>query len=372
MYKKKIGILTLPLTNNYGGLLQSYALQLYLKKKGFDAKIIDRRHNKSILDNFKFLLKKYLFKGKHQKDVDNLKITLNTRYFKEKYLYPKTEEIHSQKKIKQIVNREKFDAIIVGSDQVWRLDYSRDLFKNMFLDFINDNNVKKLSYAASFGVADWCHDKLTTNIVSDLIQKFDYVSVREDSGLGICKTIFGVDALQHVDPTMLLEKKDYTLLVSSEISLKPNKGNILVYMLDNSEQRLSLVNQIRHEVGGELFNVNVGSKSLKASLEQRTYPSVLNWVKGFMDAEYVIVDSFHGCVFAILYNKPFIAFGNKQRGLTRFSSLLKLFKLENRLILNAKELSPEIIKAPINWELTNSILDHCRKKSDNYFDNLFK
>ena len=145
MHKKKIGILTLPLTNNYGGLLQSYALQFYLKNKGFDAIIIDRRHNKSTLDNLKFLLKKYLFKGKYQLHLENLKVTSNTRFFREKYLKPKTDEIFSQKKLKQIVDKEKFDAIIVGSDQVWRLEYSTDLFKNMFIDFINDKRVKKLS-----------------------------------------------------------------------------------------------------------------------------------------------------------------------------------------------------------------------------------
>lgn len=372
MHKKKIGILTLPLNNNYGGLLQSYALQFYLKKKGFDAIIIDRRHNKSTLHNLKFLLKKYLFKGKYQLHLDNLKVTSNTRFFREKYLKPKTDEIFSEKKLKQIVDKEKFDAIIVGSDQVWRLEYSTDLFKNMFIDFIDDKSVKKLSYAASFGLSDWRHDQSTTDIVRDLINKFDYVSVREDSGLDICKTKFGIDSIQHIDPTMLLEIKDYKLLVDKEIGLKPQKGNILVYMLDNSEQRVNLMNQIRDVVGGKLFYVNVESKSPKALLKQQTYPSVFNWVKGFMDAEYVIVDSFHGCVFAILFNKPFIAFGNIQRGLTRFSSLLKLFKLEDRLILDVNELTPEIINAPINWKLTNSILEHCKKESDSYFENLFK
>ena len=168
---------------------------------------------------------------------------------------------------------------------------------------------------------------------------------------------------------MLLPKTDYLNLVNLENEPK-REGDILVYMLDNSNERKMLVNQIEKEINGTAFNINVKSKDSKASIKDRTYPTVTSWIRGFVDAKYVIVDSFHGCVFAIIFNKPFIAFGNTERGLTRFSSLLKLFKLEDRLILNNQNLTSEIINAPIDWELTNSILNDCRVDSEKFLNSI--
>lgn len=369
MSGKKIGILTLPLNNNFGGILQSYALQLYLKNKGNEVVLIDRRHNQSSLDPYKLLLKKYFFKGKYKEYIEaNVKISENTRYFRHKYILPKTNEIYSEKELKNIVDEQSFDAVIVGSDQVWRLEYATDLVKNMFLDFV-PSSAKRISYAASFGVGSWEHNSETTDIVKDLVKKFDRISVREDSGLEICNEVFGVNATQLVDPTMLLDTSDYIKLVEGEAEPK-REGEILTYMLDNSEERKKLVKIIQGEIGGDIFNINVKSKKSADPLEERIFPTVTSWLRGFIDAKFAIVDSFHGCVFAILFNKPFIAFGNKERGLTRFSSLLKLFKLEDRLILSSEELTTKVINAPIDWELTNSILKDCRKVSEKYFDEM--
>lgn len=368
MSGKKIGILTLPLNNNFGGILQSYALQTYLREKGNDVVLIDRRHNRQPLDKYKLLLKKCFFKNKYQQHLNNIKISVNTHAFRNKHILPKTEEIFSEKQLRKIVESNNFDAVIVGSDQVWRLEYATDLVPNMFLDFV-PNGVKRVSYAASFGVDNWEHNLDTTNTVKDLIQKFDHISVREDSGIGLCKDTFNVNAIQHIDPTMLISKETYLELVELENEPK-RKGDILTYMLDNSKERKQLVDKIQKEIGGGIFNVNVKSKKASAPIEDKIFPTVTSWVRGFIDAKYVIVDSFHGCVFAIIFNKPFIAFGNKERGLTRFTSLLKLFKLEDRLVLNSEDLTPEVIKAPIDWEKTNAILNECRVVSKKYLGNL--
>lgn len=368
--KKRIGILTLPLNNNFGGLLQSYALQKYLNENGNDAILIDRRHNQSNFNWVKVLLKKYFFKKKYIQFVENnITISVNTKKFRDKYISPKTEEIFSEKSLNKIVKDNQFDAVIVGSDQVWRLEYATDLTHNMFLDFITKSKTKKVSYAASFGVGSWEHGNETTHVIKNLIRKFDYVSVREDSGVKICKEIFDTDAKQHIDPTMLLTPEDYIDLVAKENEPK-RKGTILTYMLDNSEERKFLVNKIQEEIKGKVFNINVKSKKITDPIEDRIFPTVTSWLRGFIDAEFAIVDSFHGCVFSILFNKPFIAFGNKKRGLTRFTSLLKLFDLEDRLIVDPKDLTKEIICSEIDWEKTNKILENCRVDSENFLKNI--
>jgi polysaccharide pyruvyl transferase WcaK-like protein len=92
------------------------------------------------------------------------------------------------------------------------------------------------------------------------------------------------------------------------------------------------------------------------------FPAPEKWIRGFMDAQFVITDSFHGTVFSILFNKPFISIANKVRGLTRFTSLLKLFHLEDRLIFSSEDFVPENLKE-IDWDRTNAILNQEKEKS---------
>ncbi len=86
----------------------------------------------------------------------------------------------------------------------------------MFLDFVKGQNVKRLSYAASFGTDKWEFTPQQTAICSPLAQKFDLVTVREGSGVKLCKDHLGVNAVHVLDPTMLLTKEDYISLIEAE------------------------------------------------------------------------------------------------------------------------------------------------------------
>jgi polysaccharide pyruvyl transferase WcaK-like protein len=107
----------------------------------------------------------------------------------------------------------------------------------------------------------------------------------------------------------------------------------------------------------------------KTLLAKCIYPPVTNWIRGFMDAEFVNTDSFHGTVFSINFNKPFISIGNKKRGMTRFDSLLKMFGLENRLIDSTDKNVLEIIHEKIDFIRVNKILDNKRKEAKLYMKN---
>jgi hypothetical protein len=364
---KVIGILTLPLNNNFGGILQSYALQLYLSRKGYKVILIDRQYDDDLIFNLKYTVKRFLdkkkFKSKKQKELINNKPTkfINT------YIKPKTDRITSNVQLKEIISNSNFDAVIVGSDQVWRLEYSDTIKYNLFLDFVNNPKTKKLSYAASFGVDQWKHPDNVTSKVKDLLKEFHAISVREDSAVSICKDVFGVNAVQHIDPTMLLEKEDYEALVKQEQEPK-SSGDILVYMLDVTGDRQAVIEYAEKALNGKAFMVNKKSSNLKYNLENAIYPTVTSWLRGFMDAKYVVVDSFHGCIFSILFNKPFLAYGNKERGLTRFTSMLKLFGLENRLILSKDDVTEKHLIDPIDWEAVNVKLRLLRSEVQDYFD----
>jgi hypothetical protein len=360
---KKIGILTLPLHKNYGGLLQAYALQKYLNDNGYEAILINRQWNIGVLGHFKGFVKKLLFRGKIETKRE---IEKNTSYFTTKYI-TKTPAIHSDRKLKKVVNDLALDVIVVGSDQVWRLEYISAFCMNYFFDFLsNTSKTKKISYAASFGEATWNQSQEITDEVKKLLSEFNAISVREDSSIGLCKNNFDVDVKHHVDPTMLLTPNDYINLVKAERE-PDSKGDVLIYMLDIDSDRQKTIDVVCDTIKGTPFSVNVKSVNLNDALPDRIYPTVTSWLKGFQDAKFVITDSFHGSVFAILFNKPFIAYGNVGRGLSRFNSLFTMFGLEDRFILKHNDLDLNLLDEKVDWEQVNSKLQNQRLKADVFF-----
>ena len=367
--KMKIGILTLPLRDNYGGILQAFALQRFLKDRGHEVVLIDRQFNEKPFEYFRVVLKKLFFPNKIEKQREMEQVREKVSYFIDKYVSPKTEPFRSSSSLNKGISKYDFDAVIVGSDQVWRADYTEEMTKNYFLDFIKSSSTIRASYAASFGKDKWDENYEFKDAITALLQKFNSISVREDSGVNICKTVFNVESSQHVDPTLLLYPQDYAHLVKNE-NEPERKENLLIYMLDINKDKQLVIDTIAEQMNGTPFSINKPVIDESASVEQKIYPTVTNWLKGFSDAKYVITDSFHGTIFSLLHNKPFIVYGNQSRGLTRFYSILKKVKLENRVILQNADLKSEIINQEIDWDYVNEVLNKERKRSDDFFNEL--
>lgn len=373
MKKRKIGILTQPLHTNYGGLLQNYALQKVLRDMGHDVETIRSKWKTpdSFFDNSKFVCRqlvvfilKILTRGKFSRyylsKEEQEKISKHT----DRFIYDNINTTsNSYNKIdKKTADAFKYDAYIVGSDQVWRPCYSPFL-PNFFLDFLSkDHPSKKIAYAASFGVDEWEFSPELTAIAKQNISKFDLVTVREDSGINLCKTYLSANAEHVLDPTLLLRKDDYIHLIC-ESDAQASKGDLMTYVLDQSPEKQQIIDAVAVKFGLKAFKVMpnkvFGCKHKPANIEDYVYPSVEQWIRGFLDAKFVVTDSFHGTVFSIIFNKPFIAIGNKGRGLSRFTSLLKLFNLENRLIYTIEDLD-YALKRKIDYSLVNTILEEKR------------
>lgn len=343
----KIGILTLPLHTNYGGILQAYALQTVMERMGHEVVVLSNKRKYSLplwrlpLSYTKRLIKKYILGRKDTRifaeqlqQKEYVTISQYTQKFINTYIH--ICNVESFKNLKST----DFDAIVVGSDQVWRPKYFTSLFKskieNAFLSFAREWNIKRISYAASFGTEDWEYTAVDTALCGELLKQFDVVTVREDSAVRLCKEKLGVDALHVLDPTMLLSKEDYIKLFDVANTPK-SSGNLLTYILDDTPEKTDVINKISKEKGLIPFRVNSEAKGPHASVEERIQPPVEAWLRGFYDAEFVVTDSFHACVFSIIFGKPFIVIGNKDRGMARFESLLKMFGLEDCLISSDKD-----------------------------------
>ncbi len=361
----KIGILTQPLYCNYGGLLQCYALQKTLQRMGYDAVVLQREWNRQYTFKgacayyAKLFVKKLLgrkeswhyYVAQEKRDY----IARETNKFTNCYINPRSERCYTTEQLRQEVERLKLDAIIVGSDQVWRPYYS-PCQPNYFLDFLPlDSKVKRISYAASFGGDDWNEwgEELTKQC-SNLLQKFGAVSVREKSGIRLCKEHFGVDAVQVLDPTMLLNKEDYLRVIEKPLK---GRGTLFNYVLDRSDVKRYIIRTIAERTNKIAFDsmpeLDDCVYNLYGDIDKAVYPPVENWLSAFVEAEMVVTDSFHGTVFSIINNKPFWVVGNEGRGMARFETLLSLFGLENRLI-SAKTLNQVDFNAPIEWEKVNA------------------
>lgn len=371
---KKIATLTMPLYVNYGGILQAYALQTFLKRIGYDAYLINiqlKRHFllKEMLNVIKRIALQYIFNKKVGFIFDSAYttksraiISQNTTLFINKYIQFTTCKIFGIEKLtNNVING--FDAYIVGSDQIWRPKYCNIV--NYFLGFLPENdNVKRIAYAASFGVDEWEFNNKETETCAELAKLFNAISVREDSGVKLCKAHLGVVAIHLIDPTMLIYVEDYKKLSKTSLSIHSNEGELLVYILDQHSNTENAIDKISKAFNYRPFQTNNPKTEVSsASAKERIAPSVESWLNGYNNAKYVITDSFHGTVFSILFNIPFIVYGNQKRGMARFTSLLRMFGLEDRMIYSNSELSEDEIFAPIDWKRVNEILRVEREKS---------
>lgn len=354
----KIGILTLPLHTNYGGTLQAYALQTVLERMGHQPCFIEKCRKPVRLSVVKmpFVYAKRIAKNimgqqypiffEQKINREEPLVRQNTDKFVNKYIKRRLVDNFSE------LGRDDFDAIIVGSDQVWRPRYFTDGIENAYLEFAKDWKVKRIAYAASFGTDEWEYSPVQTVTCSKLLRAFDAVSVREESGVSFCCEHFGVEAQHVLDPTMLLTTDDYIKLFKAT-DTPVSTGTMLCYILDETPEKNALVNRIARERGLIPFYVNSKVGDFTAPLSERIQPPVEQWLRGFYDADFVVTDSFHACVFSILFNKAFVVMGNEKRGLTRFTSLLSNFGLANRFVTAPGKVND---LACIDWNKVNTNL----------------
>ena len=362
----RIGILTLPLHTNYGGILQAYALQTVLERMGHEVCLIEKKrkpfrlplwkaplvYGKRVLKNLAGHPYPIFYEQKVNREEPITR--QNTDQFINRYIKRRIVDDFSELK------ESDFDAIVVGSDQIWRPKYFNGNIEDAYLKFAEGWNIKRIAYAASFGTDEWEYTAAQTKECARLLKQFDAVSVREASGVDLCRKHFGVEARHVLDPTMLLSAEDYIRLFEAA-GTPQSTGRLLCYILDETPEKTAWINQIAKERNLVPFRINSKVEDRTAPIAERIQPPVEQWLRGFHDAEFVVTDSFHACVFSILFHKPFIVMGNKGRGLSRFTSLLGTFGLEDRLISTTTE--TKSFETAIQWNNIETTLNILRQKS---------
>ena len=368
---KKIAIFTQPLGHNYGGIIQNYALQQVLIKLGHQPTTINRRNAETKYSLFELVKIEVAYKIKYRNRLPIVprvlsKVYRNTIEFLNKNISI-SKKIVNNDDLVNYMHQNKFDVYLVGSDQTWRPKYSPNI-TTYFFDFLKDKSAKRISYAASFGTDECEYTQEQLNACKPLLQQFDAISVREDSGVKLCQDYFGVEASHVLDPTLLLTASDYDKVINRS---KSNKG-LFTYILDKSIEKQEFLLCCAKTLGLNIFSNQVNCELYKQrsnNIDDYIMPPLEGWLQGFRDAEFVITDSFHGTVFSIINQKPFIAIVNKERGASRFSSLLELLGLENRMVEDVSKIPTSLLVEPIDYSKVNEKLNLLKQDSLQYLEN---
>lgn len=340
----KIALLTIWHIGNYGAEMQTYATVRALKLLGHDVRVVDYRLNES---NEKAHYIKSLIKNM-------CPASIKFNRFWRKHI-PSTNHILNFKDLWDSVN--DCDVFLVGSDQVWNPEITRNKALEFFLSFV-PNGKRRLSYASSIGVSSWTAESSLTRLISNELERFERISCRERDGIKILNDTFKVSAEYVLDPTMLFEGYP-------ELTGQPSSKNTLVYYpLFGGVEMESFSKELAHLLGLEFLNNNPISTWLGGRTWNRL--SIVDWIRNFAESKFIVTQSYHGTVFSILYKKPFITIYSGKK-ISRISNLLEELGIQDRLfstVEDARLARPWDI--PIDYDKVYRELSHMRKKSWDY------
>ena len=323
MKQNNIAILNYWWAANYGANLTAYALQQLI-------------YNSVLIDNSDWLQR--LQESKFKFHID----------FSKKFLLttPVYRKVSDFLKINNLAK-----TFIVGSDQVFRILYIQKKRYEYFLDFA-DANSKKIAFSASFGVdkekvLKEADDKTIRQMKASL-QSFDFVSVREKSGVEICRDLFNVNAEWIIDPVFILEIDKYIDLIKN--STIDYSGKIVSYIFEKNKKYPKAYKYIEKKYNTKVVETADSNISIE------------NWLASIKNCKFLITDSFHGMCFAIIFNKPFICISNKQRCTARFESILEMLNIDYQCIDSIDEIYKKDCIFKIDYEKVNKRIKEERQR----------
>ena len=306
--KIRVGVIGVDNDQNPGNNLLKYAMSTKLKEYGFDPIIIARNKKNNRID---FLLK-----------------TVNLKIVKSSF--------HELK-------REDYDILMINSDLCWTYSNKLYFYDNAFLKFAQYWNVTKFIYAASMGTMRWFFSKRDDIMAKELLKDFKGISFREIGTAKMAEEHLGINSTFVLDPTLLIDKSYYLDLIKNyKREFDFNKKYIMIFQLDENKMIKKFINK-----AAKILNFTI----YKVSHQDEYY--VENFIFAMNISQAVITDSYHGTIFSIIFNRPFISFVNERRGAQRFISLKNTFNLNNRIINQTNsEANISLLIEPLNINQT--------------------
>lgn len=330
----KVRILTFSSATNYGALLQTYALSKVLQNEGHQVELYKISLFKPSLKSF---IREHIYARFAQR-------------FRKQYLPPFVE----------LNARPDADCYIVGSDQVWNPACHRISGFHFFFDFLPENS-KRIAYAASFGSNNCSWPEEHKSELTLLLKKFSHISLRESSAIPQFQQAFNITPRLTLDPSLLLT--DYSELYETVKS----RNTLVSFKFNQSAEYYKLLSYLSEELNLQLLRLDKRYIKFQGKEYMNRYCSVSQWIKEIVQCQFVITDSFHGMVFAIIHRKPFIVFASSTQNNERQLSLLASLGLEDRYYTGyAEVLKNDSWKKHIDYNTVNKKLHLLRNESLNF------
>ena len=333
---------------NYGSLLNGYSMYRILKDYGKDVLMLQ----------------------KPNAEPDDAEITggHNTRFVRKYYDSMDISPALPYDQLKKL--NDICDCFCAGSDQIW--NYTLSFHENMYLPFAEEGK-KLISFSTSFGHRNDKTPSQAKERVGGYLRRFSAVSVRERFDVDILRENYGIKATLLFEPVFCLDKKYFDELADNS-RLSEKEPYMLTYILDPTTQKREAIKFYSEKAGLKLINILDGSEARWQRNNERlglpnSVPDVgaEEFLNLFRGAQYVITDSFHGCAFSVIFNKPFLAIGNYGRGFERFTDLLGRLKLTDRLVSDPDKIPhDEKYLSPIDYTQTNEIIKREKERTVNW------
>ncbi len=371
MKKKKIDVITLHRIVNYGSVLQAYATQAVLTQKGYEVEFIDyypeRMHMLGMLKRIKNksnLLRRNILVRTVARIIMLPSYIQRFGVFKKflkKYLKMTPKTYQTEEELEEDIPQA--DIYCTGSDQVWNTGWNEKIDYPFFLKFVPKNK-KCIAIAASFGkseLEDWEKEE-----TKELLSKYSALSMRELSGVKIAKDLGFEDAINILDPTLLLNGEEWSQLASDKYS---NQDYVFVYNLNRNKKIDAYVQKLAKEKKLKIYYVSYCLHEFYKKGKMKCNVKVEDFLSLIKNAKYVVTDSFHATAFSINFNTQFmIVFPEKYS--TRVESILKITGLEERIVKDCN--NTQLMDSIIDFSDANKILNEQRKIAYKYIESVLK
>lgn len=365
----KAAIITLHTVSNYGSCLQTYATQTIFEELGYEVEIVDYYRKDNLPENAveKAFNGRRLSRHRHLFDrfpwikamasvpmktiVDCQRRTFNN--FRSRYLSLSKRMYRSAEELE--LNPPQADVYVTGSDQVWNSVWNNGFETPFYLTFAPAGK-KRIAFAASIGresIDDW-----ERPLMIEALKKYDAISMRESSGVAILQELGFTETELVLDPTLMLDRAAWSKMATMHKKLK--QPYILVYQLNKSPEFMAYCELVSKTYDIPLIKISYGIYDVMKTGKTLIAPPVTDFVGLFLNASYVITDSFHATAYALNFEVPFTAIA-PERFSTRIKSVLALTGTEDRLLED--NTNPSLFQMPIDFDHVREALQEKRDSS---------
>lgn len=359
---KRIGIATF-FDDNFGTCLQAFSLQQLINKMGYSSEIIRYYRQTRTLQSesrwkklFRYAPSKVLYYFANRALIEQKKAAFSA--FRRDRMVFSEDTYYRDSDLSNLSGH--YDALVCGSDMIWSEDFSAD-WSYLYLSFADKN--KSISYAPSFGKNSLTEDNV--RVCRPYINGIGALSCREEAGVDLIKRVFGLEAEHVIDPTLLLTQDEWRKAIDNDDRMVNDRYCLVYCFLGTQRGREKIFQQIEKREGLKLVFLS-GADGHYSKYKYKGSVGPMEFVRMYRDAEFVVTDTFHGLLFALIFNKPFVVLAKEPFGVSadRQKSTLSTLGLQDRYISYDKIIDQRLLS--LDYSIVNNQIEEMRKTSLGY------